>query len=34
VTDGDGHVIGLVTLAQVQQLLCNDAVPTTLEQAS
>jgi osmoprotectant transport system ATP-binding protein len=34
VTDGDGRVLGLLTLAQVQQLLCADGAPTTLRQAS
>jgi osmoprotectant transport system ATP-binding protein len=34
VVDGDGHVLGLLTLAQVQQLLCDDVAPTTLEEAS
>jgi osmoprotectant transport system ATP-binding protein len=34
VTDGDGRVVGLLTLAQVQQLLSADGAPTTLEQAS
>jgi osmoprotectant transport system ATP-binding protein len=34
VIDGDGHVVGLLTLAQVQQLLCDDVAPSTLEEAS
>jgi osmoprotectant transport system ATP-binding protein len=34
VTDGDGRVLGLLTLAQVQQLLCADGAPATLERAS
>jgi osmoprotectant transport system ATP-binding protein len=34
VTDGDGRVLGLLTLAQVEQLLAADRTPTTLEQAS
>ena len=34
VTDGDGRVLGLLTLAQVQQLLCDDRAPTPLEKAS
>jgi osmoprotectant transport system ATP-binding protein len=34
VTDRDGRVIGLLTLAQVQQLLCADGAATTLEKAS
>jgi len=34
VTDGDGRVVGLLTLAQVEQLLCADREPATLEQAS
>ena len=34
VTDGDGRVLGLVTLAQVQQLLNADGAPATLEKAS
>jgi osmoprotectant transport system ATP-binding protein len=34
VTDDEGRVLGLVTLAQVQQLLSADGAPTTLEQPS
>ncbi len=34
VADGDGRVVGLLTLAQVQQLLCADRAPATLERAS
>jgi osmoprotectant transport system ATP-binding protein len=34
VTDGDGRVVGLVTLAQVQQLLCSDGASTTLVETS
>jgi osmoprotectant transport system ATP-binding protein len=34
VTDGDGRVLGLLTLAQVEQLLAADGAPRTLEQAS
>ena len=34
VTDGAGRVVGLLTLAQVQQLLRADVAPATLEKAS
>jgi len=34
VTDEEGRVVGLLTLAQVQQLLRDDRAPTTLEKAS
>jgi osmoprotectant transport system ATP-binding protein len=34
VTDGDGRVLGLLTLAQIQQLLRADRAPATLEEAS
>jgi osmoprotectant transport system ATP-binding protein len=34
VIDGDGRVLGLLTLAQVEQLLCADRAPATLEKAS
>lgn len=34
VTDPEGRVLGLLTLAQVQQLLCADGAPTPLEEAS
>ena len=34
VTDGDGRVVGLLTMAQVEQLLSDGQAPATLERAS